>query len=228
MLVANFKILRSGGSGATGGAPCEKEVHFIDLTDGVVTSWAWDFGDGLASVEQSSRHTYTEEGVYTISLTVTGPGGTDTLTKDDFVTIGQTLPQDEDFLQGYRLMKDDLIVRFYSLNIYMPQGCWNLYSPYEVWYEIGFLDPVTAIYYRIGTDGRVPVEVSTGVFRANFIIGDRWSVGEYRIIWRYRDTADSGIRAKCEKFTVTTEGIFDSVGVFHNFFDLAGSMTVIP
>ncbi len=56
------------------------EVTFQDDSVGIITEWSWDFGDGNTSLEQSPTHTYTEAGLYTVSLTVTGPGGQDIAT----------------------------------------------------------------------------------------------------------------------------------------------------
>ena len=49
-------------------------VQFTDGSmdaDGQIVSWAWDFGDGSTSTEQSPLHVYTAAGDYTVSLTVT-------------------------------------------------------------------------------------------------------------------------------------------------------------
>jgi len=58
-------------------------VSFTDLsasTDGIV-SWLWNFGDGKTSTEQNPTHIYTNEGIYTVSLTVEeGDGDYDTET----------------------------------------------------------------------------------------------------------------------------------------------------
>jgi PKD repeat protein len=65
-------------------------VAFSDTSSGTVTSWAWDFGDGSSSTAQHPSHTYTTPGTYTVSLTVTGPAGTSTGTKSNYVSV--TLP----------------------------------------------------------------------------------------------------------------------------------------
>lgn len=50
--------------------------------DGVITAWDWNFGDGMTASGPSATHTYTAEGPYTISLTVTDNDLlTDTATK---------------------------------------------------------------------------------------------------------------------------------------------------
>ncbi len=46
--------------------------------DGIV-SWLWDFGDGITSAEQNPTHIYTQNGTYTVALTVTeGDSDSDT------------------------------------------------------------------------------------------------------------------------------------------------------
>ena len=50
--------------------------------DGTVVSWAWSFGDGATSTEQSPVHTYGTRGRYDVLLTVTDDlGATDTKTR---------------------------------------------------------------------------------------------------------------------------------------------------
>ncbi len=56
-------------------------VAFTDQSIGQVTSWSWDFGDTGTSTERNPTHTYVLPGTYTVSLTVTGPFGSDTETK---------------------------------------------------------------------------------------------------------------------------------------------------
>jgi subtilisin family serine protease len=49
-------------------------VSFTDAStdsDGSITSWSWDFGDGATSTAQNPTHTYDAGGTYTVSLTVT-------------------------------------------------------------------------------------------------------------------------------------------------------------
>jgi len=53
-------------------------VAFTDATTGIVTSWAWSFGDGTTSADQNPTHTFSTPGSYTVKLTATGPGGSTT------------------------------------------------------------------------------------------------------------------------------------------------------
>ncbi|WP_141241803.1 DUF3344 domain-containing protein, partial [Methanosarcina spelaei] len=55
---------------------------------GKVTSYLWDFGDGTTSTDQKPSHTYTKGGNYTVKLTVTGPSGSNSMEKTDFISVG--------------------------------------------------------------------------------------------------------------------------------------------
>ncbi len=78
------------GAPTTGTAPLD--VVFADQSTGAITTWAWDFGDGATSAAQNPTHTYTTAGTYTVSLTVTGPGGSDTATTAGLVTVTEPAP----------------------------------------------------------------------------------------------------------------------------------------
>jgi PKD repeat protein/uncharacterized protein YfaP (DUF2135 family) len=52
-----------------------------------ITSWLWNFGDGSTSTQQNPSHTYTAAGTYNVSLTVGGTTGTDTETKNGYITV---------------------------------------------------------------------------------------------------------------------------------------------
>ncbi|MEQ1894383.1 MAG: PKD domain-containing protein, partial [Planctomycetota bacterium] len=78
------------GAPLTGTAPLL--VDFTDLSSGTITSWAWDFGDGNSSNASSTSNTYTQPGIFPVSLTVSGPGGTDTLTRASYVFVDAPAP----------------------------------------------------------------------------------------------------------------------------------------
>lgn len=52
------------------------QVTFTDQSPYNPTSWTWDFGDGGNSFDQNPVHTYTQPGLYNVSLTVTDDNGT--------------------------------------------------------------------------------------------------------------------------------------------------------
>jgi len=60
-------------------------VTFTNQSKGSISQWHWDFGDGKFSNELAPVHIYTTAGKFTVSLTVTGPGGSNTKTKVDYI-----------------------------------------------------------------------------------------------------------------------------------------------
>ncbi|MDZ7743115.1 MAG: PKD domain-containing protein [Bacteroidota bacterium] len=65
-------------------------VDFMDLSTGNIDSWSWDFGDGSNSTDQNPQHIYNDPGTYTVSLEVSGPGGSSTETKNDYIQVNQS------------------------------------------------------------------------------------------------------------------------------------------
>jgi PKD repeat protein len=78
------------GTPTTGMRPLR--VEFIDLSTGVINSYYWEFGDGQVSTEQSPKHDYHLPGDYTVTLTATGPGGTDLKGKINYIHVDETPP----------------------------------------------------------------------------------------------------------------------------------------
>ncbi len=63
------------------------DVAFTDLSTGDFNAWSWDFGDGGTNTEQNPAYQYTVAGLYDVTLTITGPGGTDALTKHSYIQV---------------------------------------------------------------------------------------------------------------------------------------------
>jgi len=75
-----------------------------------ITSWSWNFGDGGTSTLQNPTHTYTVNGIYTVSLTVTDNNGLSrTETKQAFIQVGGSSIDEagEQQLKIYPLPADD-------------------------------------------------------------------------------------------------------------------------
>jgi len=71
-------------------------VTFTDESSGDITDWLWDFGDGNTSSEQNPQHIYAITGTFDVSLTVSGIAGTDSETKEAYITAETATPPDED------------------------------------------------------------------------------------------------------------------------------------
>jgi len=74
------------GTPTSGTSPLN--VLFTDASTGSPTSWSWTFGDGGTSTAQNPSHTYTSGGTYTVALTVTNASGSNTLTRNGYITVG--------------------------------------------------------------------------------------------------------------------------------------------
>ena len=69
-------------------------VVFTNTSTGNITNWVWSFGDGNFATNGTGANvtnTYAAAGSYTVSLTVTGPGGANNNTRNNYVTV-TTLP----------------------------------------------------------------------------------------------------------------------------------------
>ncbi len=66
---------------------CDGVVNFEDLSTNLPTAWAWNFGDGGTSVAENPTHTYTANGVYTVSLSSANAFGTGSDTIVGYITV---------------------------------------------------------------------------------------------------------------------------------------------
>ncbi len=95
-------VAKFEGDVVTGNAPLQ--VAFTDSSTGTISTRSWTFGDGApADSSQNPSHTYTQPGVYTVSLTVSGPGGADTLTRTSYVRVSSN---DELALEAGEILVD--------------------------------------------------------------------------------------------------------------------------
>jgi uncharacterized protein (TIGR02145 family) len=62
-------------------------VNFTDQSSNIPTSWLWDFGDGETSTQTDPSHTYSIEGSYTVTLTVTNSYGSDIEIKTNYIVV---------------------------------------------------------------------------------------------------------------------------------------------
>jgi PKD repeat protein len=79
VVIANFS-----GTPTNGVAPLM--VSFNNLSSGA-TNYSWDFGDGNSSSATNPANIYASGGTYSITLTAVGPGGTNVLTRTNYVVV---------------------------------------------------------------------------------------------------------------------------------------------
>ena len=128
------------------------DVNFTDQTgipQGVtILSWNWTFGDGSNSTQQNPHHTYTDEGVYDISLTVETGNETESITKSSYISVYQVQesldasnPSDPKTAFGTLTLLTPLTGQNWEMSpgIYGEDVVWSGYTDtsYDIfWYQV--------------------------------------------------------------------------------------------
>ncbi len=105
--------------------PVSTGVNFTDETLYEPTSWLWEFegGEPSVSTEQNpSNIVYWLAGTYDVSLTVSNPVGTNTITKQNYITASTTILPEIDFSVEDPIvcLGDTITIR--DLTIYNPNS----------------------------------------------------------------------------------------------------------
>lgn len=81
--VAGFTADKTSG-------PAPLTVQFTNAsTGGQITNYLWNFSDGTTSTQQNPSHEFTNVGTYNVILTVSGPGGVSSATRQ--ITVGNPI-----------------------------------------------------------------------------------------------------------------------------------------
>jgi PKD domain/Secretion system C-terminal sorting domain len=70
-----------------------RQVTFTDNASYEPTTWHWDFGDGTMSQDTSPVHTYAQNGVYYVCMTVCNANSCDTLCRDVYVGVSSIITE---------------------------------------------------------------------------------------------------------------------------------------
>ncbi|HUJ72043.1 MAG TPA: putative Ig domain-containing protein [Verrucomicrobiae bacterium] len=62
-------------------------VSFTDTSSGLITGWAWAFGDGHTSTSQNPTNVYLNPGSYTVQEIASGPTGVSTNVQPDYIVV---------------------------------------------------------------------------------------------------------------------------------------------
>jgi PKD repeat protein/predicted glutamine amidotransferase len=117
----------------TGQAPLT--VQFNEECTGRITSYNWNFGDGENSTDQNPIHTYTIPGMYTVTLTVAGPGGTDSETKEQYIEVSDVDIVLDNSDAGFNVVGNWPTSSTYRIDQKINGGQWNVLD--EVYFEQG-------------------------------------------------------------------------------------------
>jgi PKD repeat protein len=100
-------------------------IQFSDKSTNSPTAWNWNFGDGLLinATEQHPVHTYSNNGTYSVSLTATNAGGSNTISRTNYITVIVPAPV-ANFSANVTSGTYPLAVGFTDLSIGTPSK-WN-------------------------------------------------------------------------------------------------------
>ncbi len=178
--VANFTTAITGLS-----------VQFTDSssdTDGSITGWLWNFGDGSSSVLQNPSRTYAASGSYTVTLFATdNSGASDSRSSIITVTSGQAGGQPCTTCESYTGTLSA------GQTVYQPNGgsyFSNVSGVHEAWLEGAAGTNFNLTLYRQARHNRwTAVATSTGTTSSEHIVYNG-TPGTYR--WGLNSASGSG------------------------------------
>jgi len=145
-------------------------VNFTDLSSGTVSSWMWDFGDSGSSNTRNPSHIYQSDGLYTVSLIVSGPGGNDSETKVNYISVSTPLPPVADFSGSPTSGYYPLTVTFTDLSTgqintwswtFGDSGTSTLASPTHIYQSLGVFTVGLTVTGYGGSDTETKVNYIT-------------------------------------------------------------------
>ena len=123
------------------------------------TTYKWDFGDGSTSTAKNPSYTYYDAGIYTIELTVTGPGGISSIPKTIEVF---TSPRANFEVSPTYVFVNDEKVRFFNLSQEADNYLWEfgdgdtsrVKDPFHKYMEAGVYDITLWAYSANGCSNK--------------------------------------------------------------------------
>ena len=98
-------------------------VTFTNFSRGAI-SYSWVLGDGHTSTDINAVNTYTNPGIYTVSLIGTGLVGTNTLTRTAYIVVDFP-PPDAEFVASPTVGAPLLLVSFSNLSLDATDYLWD-------------------------------------------------------------------------------------------------------
>lgn len=141
-------------------------VNFLDQSTNSPTSWSWSFSGGTpaTSTMQNPLITYNNPGLFDVTLTVTNSQGSNSLTQQDFISVGDDPVADFDFLL------DELTVDFENLSENAATYHWafddgstsTMANPTHTYDEDGIYDVTLTATNACGSDNiTIEIEIIT-------------------------------------------------------------------
>lgn len=147
------------------------------------TNYLWQFGDGITSTLTTPTHVYEDAGIYSVTLTANGLGGTDTLTQTNYITVTGSLTVTANFTATPLTASVPLTVTFTNLSTGATSYEWyfgdgvtsTLTSPVHTYLESGIYTVRLMATGSSGSDvlARPNYIRATAIITPTFVFG--WS-----------------------------------------------------
>jgi PKD repeat protein len=81
-----------------------EQISFTDLSTNIPTNWEWKFPGAIptSSLEKSPSITYPSEGSFDVSLVVSNPAGTDSITLKDYIKVGMVSTDHLNWIENFK------------------------------------------------------------------------------------------------------------------------------
>ena len=185
-IFADFSAIPLSGS-----APLD--VQFTDLSFGNISSWEWDFDNNgsIDSFEQNPTYTYTEGGLYTVSLTIGDGNETSTMIKEDYIDISMTNAEYEIIP-----LKTELLGNY--PNPFNPSGAGR--------------SPETTIEFSLKYPGYICLEIyNIRGQKINTLVDEFKDAGYHHIIWNGKDDSGNSVSSGLYFYQFNVNGKTEAV-----------------
>ena len=115
-------------------------INFTDLSSGIPHEWSWHFEGGQPETSNEKNPTdivYDIVGTYSVTLKVTNPAGSDSVTFTQYITVSDTILPDVNFVVNDSVCCYGEILYFTDLTEYCPYAWQWMFNPDNVIYLEG-------------------------------------------------------------------------------------------
>ena len=113
-------------------------VSFTDLSTGNISRWHWDLGDGQFSSLPEPSNIYATAGVYTVSLAIMGPGGSDIETKVEYIKVSSGIISWEEassYIGQYKVVEGIIVGTHYAADTKSQPTFLDFHKPYQDYFK---------------------------------------------------------------------------------------------
>jgi PKD repeat protein len=203
--------------------------------DGSIVSYHWDFDDGGTSDEVAPCHTFTDDGIYDVVLTVTDDGGRSSDTHCEIRIDAYTPPETEAIVQGsygkngwiksnVKIVLDATDWTGVDYTKYkIDGGSWTTYhKPFQIWtngyHEVSFYS--VDVYGNTEDVKSVDIKIDTGKPTLNVDIAgdmvDDWYISPVTVTCSASDSG-SGLNAIFYRL----DGVLDDWSIYEGPFTIS-------